>query len=111
MPRDVRASLFDARQAVLGILEFTNGKTIQDYKSDLMLRCATERQFEIVGEALARIRAVDPAMLDHVTEFHRIIGFRNVLIHGYDAIDHDAVWRIVTEELPTLRQELEELLK
>src|SRR2546421_348112 len=105
MPRDVRASLFDARQAALGIIEFTAGKTAEDYKSDLLLRLATERQFEIIGEALTRIRPIDPALLDRITESQQIIGFRNVLIHGYDTINHDIAWLIIQEKLPILVRE------
>jgi len=111
MQPDPRKFLFDAQQAAAGIVMFAAGKTVADYKSDLMLRLAIERQFEIIGEALTRLRKTDPSILQRITEHDRIIGFRNVLIHGYDNIDHDTTWRIIQEKLPVLRRELEELLK
>ncbi len=46
-----------------------------------------EREFEIIGEALNRIKKAEPELLEHVSEYHRIIGFRNVVAHGYDIID------------------------
>ena len=31
-----------------------------------------------------------------------IVSLRNRLIHGYDDIDHDIVWEVVTTDLPAL---------
>ena len=44
----------------LGIEMFVAGKTREDFENDLMLRLAIERQFEIIGEALTRLRNGDP---------------------------------------------------
>ena len=52
-----------------------------------MLRAAVERQFEIIGEALARLRKLDPEVCSAVTDAGRIIAFRNILIHGYADVD------------------------
>jgi uncharacterized protein with HEPN domain len=99
-----KASLFHIQQAALGIEMFVAGKNRDDLKSDLMLRSAVERQFEIIGEAMTRLRHDAPEVLDQISEAPRIIGFRNVLIHGYDTIDIDATWKIIEEKLPTLRR-------
>lgn len=39
--------------------------------------------------------------------WRRLVGLRNRLIHGYDQIDLDIVWRIVKDDLPGLAKELE----
>ena len=39
-----------------------------------------------------------------------IIGLRNRLIHGYDAVDFDVLWQILTADLPRLITELESCL-
>jgi uncharacterized protein with HEPN domain len=36
--------------------------------------------------------------------------FRNILIHGYDAIDDDVVWDVIQINLPTLLGEVDGLL-
>ncbi|WP_247507435.1 HepT-like ribonuclease domain-containing protein [Bradyrhizobium sp. 1] len=36
-------------------------------------------------------------------DVRKIIGFRNLLIHGYAMIDDGRVWEIVTTMLPSLR--------
>ncbi len=40
----------------------------------------------------------------------RIIAFRNILVHGYAAIDYETVWRLVREKLPELLASLTALL-
>ena len=52
-----------------------------------MLRAAVEREFEIVGEALSQLAQLDPAVADRISDYRRIIAFRNLLIHGYGQID------------------------
>jgi len=37
-------------------------------------------------------------------------GFRDVLIHAYEGIDLNRVWRIVSDDLPVVRQAIEKLL-
>jgi uncharacterized protein with HEPN domain len=38
------------------------------------------------------------------------VGLRNRLIHGYDAVDFDILWQIVTRDLPPLIAAVEEIL-
>jgi uncharacterized protein with HEPN domain len=106
-----KAALFDIAHAALGISQFVEGKTLENYKSDLMLRSAVERQLSIIGEAVAKLRKFDSTTASRISEHERIISFRNVLIHGYDRIDDEAAWKIVQEKLPTLLQEVEAMLK
>ena len=46
-----------------------------------------------------------------ISEYTRIIAFRNILVHGYADIDDRIVWGIVESNLPALLQEVESLLK
>jgi uncharacterized protein with HEPN domain len=56
MERDPRSFLWDARESADSIIKFVSGKTRQDYLAEPMLRAAVERHFEILGEALNRLR-------------------------------------------------------
>jgi len=47
---------------------------------------------------------------EKISEHHRIIGFRNILIHGYDIVDEAIVWQAVTNHLPILIREIKEIL-
>ena len=69
-----------------------------------------ERQFEIIGEALNQLSRVDPDLAACVPDLLELVGFRNLLIHGYALVDDAIVWEAVTTELPALRERLDELL-
>lgn len=110
MPRDPRKYLWDAQQAAERIARFVAGKDFDDYLADEQLRSAVERQFEIIGEALAQLARLDPTTAASVPDLPRIVAFRNVLIHGYATVDDRLVWGVVEGSLPGLRSRLSELL-
>lgn len=110
MPLEAKKPLHDILQATDPILQFTAGKTLRDYIDDALLRSGVERQFEIIGEALNRLNRIDESAAARISQRQRIIGFRNILIHGYDAVDEQVVWDVVQKDLPILRQEVEIML-
>ncbi len=110
MPHSAPVLLEDIRHAAQRILEVTSGRPQTDYGSDDFLRAAVERWFIVIGEALTRLEKVDPGVLQQISEHRKIIGFRNVLVHGYDAIDDLIVWQTIQQHLPVLKQEVEHLL-
>jgi uncharacterized protein with HEPN domain len=71
-----------------------------------MLRAAVERQFEIIGEALAQLARLDGALVARISDYRRIISFRNILIHAYADVDHLLVWDMLQTRLTPLRQEV-----
>ncbi len=105
-----RKLLLDAFEAGQAIRGFVRGMSFDQYIDDLRTRSAVERQFEILGEAFARLRDSDPEIFAKFPQAQRIIGFRNRLIHGYNSIDDGIVWDAVQRHLPTLLSELERLL-
>lgn len=110
MQRDARKYLFDVKQASDLIVAFSAGRSFDDYQRDAMLRSAIERQFEIIGEAVSQLARLDPAVTERLTEYRRIIAFRNILIHSYATIDDRIVWGMIEGKLPQLRMEVEALL-
>jgi uncharacterized protein with HEPN domain len=95
--------LWDALQAADRIAQFVSGKSLEAYAEEDLLRSAVERQFEIVGEALAQLRKVDAETAATIPELPRIVAFRNILIHGYATVDDRIVWGVVEGSLPALR--------
>lgn len=110
MRRDPRVHLLDALDAAQAIQIFVGGRTEEDYGNDRLLRSAVDREFEVVGEALNRLRRDDAAVAARIPDLAEIIGFRNVLIHGYDIVDRSAVWKAITVEIPVLVASISGLL-
>ncbi len=109
MRLEARKYLFDIERAAGLVAEFTAGREFADYGRDAMLRAAVERQFEIIGEALAQLARVDAKLAARITGHSRIIAFRNILIHGYAEVDDRLVWDVVETRLAVLRREIAEL--
>ena len=110
MPLETRKYLYDIQQAIELIEGFCSGKKFPDYQQNAMLRSAVERQLEIVGEAVSRLAQLNPALAAKLTEYRRIIAFRNILIHAYATIDDRIVWGVIEGKLPQLRREVTKLL-
>ncbi len=110
MRRDPKSLLWDAHDAATAIAEMAAGKSLADFDSDLVLRSARNRQFEILGEALGQLARVDPMVAARIPDLRQIVAFRNVLIHGYALIDRARVWRAVQLDLPGLRATVDDLL-
>jgi len=55
-----------------------------------------------IGENLARLRQFDADAFNGMADdsWHKLIGLRNTISHGYHFIDPEQIWQIVTEELP-----------
>jgi uncharacterized protein with HEPN domain len=102
--------LDDVWQAAELIQQVTNGIAEADYLRDRFLRCGVERNFEIIGEALNRIRKADPALAAQIPDSDKIVAFRNLVIHGYDMIRDSDVWRIIQLNLSGLIQVVASLI-
>ena len=90
--------------------EVTQGCTLAQYSANRLLRQAVERNFEVIGEAVKRLAQVDPICAEGIAQYPQIIAFRNILIHGYDLVDHALVWSTVQTQLPALLRDVQSLL-
>ena len=98
-------------RALHAVQEYTQGSSLADYFANRMLRDAVEGEFQILGEALVRLRRTDVATADRIGHQERIVGLRNVLVHEYDLVEPEQIWRTIQKDLPGLRIELKALLR
>lgn len=84
-------------------------KSRTDLDTDRVLELALVRLLEIIGEAANRVSTEIKTNYPQIPWF-QIIGLRNRLIHGYDAVDLDILWEILIKDLPPLVVELEQIL-
>ena len=95
--------LLDIRISCEEIIEFCASKDLESLRSSRMLQLALEREFEIIGEALLSLERVEMERLESkIPEYRKIIGFRNLVAHGYDQIDDLILWDLVTNHIPDL---------
>jgi uncharacterized protein with HEPN domain len=73
MRLETKKYLYDIQKAASQIMDFTSGKTLEDYSGNAMLRSAVERQFEIIGEALSRLAKLDEKIVTRINEHRRIL--------------------------------------
>ena len=110
MERKVKKCLQDILDAVNLVEDFIGErKDFNKYKQNLMLKKAVEREFEIIGEALNRIKKIDKGF--KITHSRNIIGLRNHIIHAYDNIVDEIIWGIINRNLPELKEEIKGLLE
>ncbi len=111
MPPDITGTLEHIREAAGYIEVDTAGLDFDAFMADRRTRQAVERNFEIIGEAVNRLRRHTPDVAARIGASNKIVGFRNQLSHGYDRIDYPTVWRAVQEALPVLQAEVDTLLR
>lgn len=90
-------------------MAMVQGKSRRDLDQDRKLNLSLVRLLEIVGEAANRIPKQERERHPNVP-WAEIIGLRNRLIHGYDEVDFDILWEIVTHDLPPLVASLESIV-
>jgi uncharacterized protein with HEPN domain len=103
--------LQDILDAAADIKEFVSGVTYCDFENSLLIQRAVEREFEIVGEALNRVSRIDEELFDSIGDARKIVGFRNIIAHGYDILESHIIWSAVSENLPQLVTEIQSKLK
>lgn len=102
MRRDTPKLMQDIVDAAEFILTETCDRTFREYENSRMLRSAVERNFIIIGEAFARLVRANAAITKVIGDYPQIIGFRNIVVHGYDVVEDAIVWGIIQNEIPRL---------
>jgi uncharacterized protein with HEPN domain len=97
--------LSDILQAIELIESFVvDTKDFNDYLSDFKTQSAVERQLGIIGEAVNKFEKLFPEL--QLSNARKIVGFRNRLIHAYDAVDPSMLWAIIKIHLGPLKEEI-----
>ena len=95
--------------AALEAVASAQGRSRDDLDTDRVWTLGLVKCVEIVGEAAGRISEESRAKLPSIP-WAPIVGMRNRLVHAYFEIDLDQVWKTVTEDLPPLISQLQDIL-
>ena len=107
MPRD-DAHLFDILKAARLAIEFKGTADKAEFLGDAKTQSAVLHQLLIIGEAVKRISLEFRAARPEVP-WKLIAGTRDKLIHFYEGVDLEEVWKMVTSDLPELIRLIEPL--
>lgn len=101
--------LADMVEAADAIDLFLANADRETFLADDLVRSAVLQKLTIIGEAAAHLPA-------HLKERHPeitwtdIIGFRNIAIHSYFSIDWNIVWIAATQDAPSLRNQITQII-
>ncbi len=84
---------------------FVAGVDFDEFASNEMMQDATSMQLINIGEMVSRLSEEFRDKHDYLP-WHKVIGMRNQIAHGYFEIKADEVWRTCEEDLPKLKEQL-----
>ncbi|NCN87602.1 MAG: DUF86 domain-containing protein [Candidatus Pacebacteria bacterium] len=101
--------LEDILGAMKKVDQFLSGMSFVDFEQDDRTQFAVFHALEVIGEAANRLST---DFIEENTDFpiRESVGMRNFIIHGYDQIRLDIVWKTIENDLPKLREKVENIL-
>ncbi len=85
-------------------------QSVDEFEKDIKTFDATLMNFIALGETIAKL-SDDFKEKHSEVEWRKIYAFRNVLAHDYFGILPDEVWAIIRKKLPTLKIDLQNIIK
>jgi len=109
MSRDYKIYLNDILKAIERIERYAGKLTKENFVEDELVVDGVVRNLEIIGEAVKNIpkdiKDKYPKM-----DWKKIVGFRDILIHGYFSVNFEIVWEIITNRVPELKKCVKNIL-
>jgi uncharacterized protein with HEPN domain len=97
------------RDAALAARQFVAGLSEADLEQDLMRSYAVQHALQIIGEAASQVTPETRLQFPQI-DWKNIIGMRQWLVHVYDRVKIEAVWSTVSNDLPILIDQLDNIL-
>ena len=91
--------------AIAEIETYTANIDFKDFQANSMMRFASIKQIEIIGEAANYISPETKALFTEI-EWGQIVGMRHILIHEYFGVDQNLVWQVIVDDIPRLKAAL-----
>jgi uncharacterized protein with HEPN domain len=109
MTSSIKKSLFDIQSSIKSIsIHLGEKRNFFDYQNNITIKRAVERELEIIGEAVNRIIKEDRNF--QLQNARKIVDLRNFIIHGYDSVDDETIWGIISKHVPQLETEVNNLI-
>ncbi|QTA37585.1 DUF86 domain-containing protein [Thermosipho ferrireducens] len=107
--RNAKLFIEDMLDAINKIDRYCKGiKNFEEFEKQEMIVDAVLRNLEIIGEAAGKIPENIRKRYSEIP-WKRVVGLRNVGIHGYFAVDLRIIWTIISKQIPELKKMLEKI--
>lgn len=104
-----RQRLLHIKDAISEIESYTTNTDLKTFLANSMMRFASVKQIEIIGEAANLISAETKRLFSDL-EWKQIIGMRHILVHEYFGMDFELIWQVIIADLPELKKKVENVL-
>jgi len=88
---------------------YTSGSNLDTFLQNSMMKFASVKQIEIIGEAANHISDETKEKFSEI-QWRQITGLRHVLVHEYFGIDSRLIWQIIVDDIPALKNKIKEVL-
>lgn len=95
--------------AIKDIESYTKDVNHEGFLSNSMMRFASVKQIEIIGEAANVLTKATRQKFSDI-EWDQIIGMRHILVHEYFGIDTELVWQVILKDIPVLKEKITEII-
>lgn len=102
--------LLQILESICEIENYTSKVNFETFLENSMMRFASIKQIEIIGEAANYITEETKEKYSNI-EWRQIIGLRHILVHEYFGIDSNLIWQIISEDLQILKLEVTNIVE
>ena len=96
------------QKAIVEIELFTSNVSKDDFLNDRLLSSGSLFQFGVIGEAVIHVETI--LLEKYEYPWYKVRAFRNLISHEYFNIKLEAVWDIILNDLPKLKEKIETIL-
>jgi len=96
-------------ESIEEIEKYTTGENLENFMQNSMMKFASVKQIEIIGEAANHITEETKNKFSEI-QWRQITGLRHVLVHEYFGIDSNLIWQIIADDIPELKIKIKEVL-
>jgi uncharacterized protein with HEPN domain len=97
-------------EAIKEIEIYTKEAAFEQFCANSMMRFASIKQIEIIGEAVYHISGELKKKHSGI-EWEQIAGMRHILVHEYFGIAPELVWQVIKTDIPDLKKRITDILK
>lgn len=95
--------------AIAEVEGYISNVAFKDFLANSMMRFASIKQIEIIGEAANYITPETKGLFSDI-EWKQIVGMRHILIHEYFGVDANLVWQVIINDIPRLKEAIERIV-